>query len=110
MKGTGAKDGSGMSSKQLARTARDGKLLTFHLATGETIQGYLCGMDDYHWMIVTTDAVVHLIHKGGAILIDIASTSTYSDKHSSPELDKIIAPFRRFVQENYFGVKVAEAS
>lgn len=99
-----SQEGAAMSSKQLARTVKDGKLLTFHLTTGEKIGGYLCGMDDYHWMIATLNAVPHLIHKGGAIVIDIAVESTYG-RDETPELEKLIAPFRKYITEEVFGIK-----
>ena len=101
----GPRDGSAMSSKQLARTVHDGKMLTFHLTTGDDIKGYLCGMDDYHWMIVTTDGEIHLIHKGGAIVIDISAQATYHEKHKTAELEQVIAPFRDHVEGKFFGVE-----
>ncbi len=99
----GVMTGSEMSSKQLARTVIDGRILTFHLLTGDSINGYLCGMDDYHWMIVTTDGGKHLIHKGAAALIKIASEPTYDEKHRSESIEEIILPFRRLVEREIFG-------
>ena len=103
MKNGVVKSGSEMSSKQLARTVVDGRLLTFHLSTGDSIVGYLCGMDDFHWMIVTLDGGRHLIHKGAAALIDIASESTYDEEHHNSDLEEIISPFRQVVERGVFG-------
>ncbi len=99
----GLKTGSEMSSKQLARTVVDGRLLTFHLLNGESIKGYLCGMDDFHWMIVTTDEEKHLIHKAAAALIKIAPEPTYDEKHRSSGLEEVISPFRQLVERGVFG-------
>lgn len=98
----GATTGSEMSSKQLAWTVVDGRLLTFHLLNGDSINGYLCGMDDFHWMIVTVGGKKHLIHKAAAALIDIASEPTYGE-HRSSALEEVISPFRQVVERGVFG-------
>lgn len=99
------KEGSAMSSKQLARTVKDGKLLSFRFAgLEENLTGYLCGMDDYHWMVVTASGSLHLVHKGGAIVIDIAFNRTYEFEENHSELEKVVAPFRKYVNQNFFGV------
>lgn len=95
--------GSEMSAKQLARTVRDGRLVSFRFPTSEVIEGYLCGMDDFHWLVVTPAGSKHLIHKGSASIIDLSDHPSYSDEPNRPELERVVAPFREHVEETFFG-------
>jgi hypothetical protein len=99
-----------MSSKQLARTVMHGRAITFRFPSGEDITGYLCGMDDFHWMVVTADCQKHLIHKGSASVITLADTDSYDSEPRRDEMEEVIGPFRRFVSEAYFGRRPASAS
>lgn len=87
-----------MSSKQLARTVLDGKKVTFRVANEEPVTGYLCGMDDFHWMVLTADGEQHLIHKT-APMISLSSVATYADEPGREQMEKIIGPFRRSLTE-----------
>lgn len=106
-----ARSGSAMSTKQLARTAIDGRLVTFRFPFGgETVQGYLCGMDDFHWMVITAQGEKHLIHKGSASVIHLSDVSTYSDEPLFEQLETIVAPFRTAMGVEYFGRQPVSAS
>jgi hypothetical protein len=82
-----------MSSKQMARTVLDGKKVTFDFGF-TSVEGYLCGMDDFHWMVVTPEGQQHLIHKGQTPLISFSSQPTYDGEPQRRTLEKIIGPFR----------------
>ena len=97
-----ARSGSAMSTKQLARTVLDGRLLTFTPLVGEPITGYLCGMDDFHWMVVTPYGSKHLVHKASAPVIDFGDCR-YIEEPDHPVLEKVVGPFRRFVEAEFFG-------
>lgn len=99
-----------MSSKQLARTVLDGKKVTFRFTSGEMVEGYLCGMDDFHWMVVTSEGRKHLVHKGSASIIDLADDPSYADEENHSSLEQVVGPFRRFVEGAYFGRPVLGAS
>lgn len=98
-----ARSGSAMSSKQLARTVLDGKKVAFRFASGETVEGYLCGMDDFHWMVVTPEGSKHLVHKGSASIITLADIASYASEPKRSDLEQVVGPFRRFVEGAYFG-------
>lgn len=104
--------GATTSNKQLARTVVDGRLVTFHLPGGlEPITGYVCGMDDFHWMVVTGTLEKHLIHKGAAPLITLSDESTFASEHDRESLEGVVGPFRRWVEAEFFGRSpVASAS
>lgn len=87
-----------MSTKQLAHAAVAGRKVTFHFAapTLEPITGYLCGMDDFHWMVVTPQGEQHLIHKSAA-RVDLHTTSSYDDESLREDLDRVVLPFRDFL-------------
>lgn len=95
--------GSAMSSKQLARTVLHGRAVTFRFATGDPITGYLCGMDDFHYMIVTPEGQKHLIHKGSASIITLADTPSYESEPCHTALEKVVGPFRTYVEGAFFG-------
>jgi hypothetical protein len=99
-----------MSSKQLARTVIDGRQLTFTPLVGNPITGYLCGMDDFHWMVVTATGTKHLVHKASAPVIDFSDLATYQDEPLRDSLDGVVGPFRRFVEAEFFGRATAPAS
>jgi len=94
-----------MSTKQLARTVIDGRLLHFRFASGvpSNLKGYLCGMDDFHWMIVTSKGQQHLVHKGSASIITIADEPSYADEPEREALEKLVAPYRSWVEANVYG-------
>jgi hypothetical protein len=47
------KSGSAMSDKQMARAAVSGQLLVFRTGVLMPMEGYVVGMDDFHWMVAT---------------------------------------------------------
>lgn len=98
-----------MSTKQLARTVLDGRILTFTPLVGDPITGYLCGMDDFHWMVVTSRGTKHLIHKASAPVIDFG-VCQYDEEPNHPVLEQIVAPFRNFVASEFFGRSPVTAS
>jgi hypothetical protein len=88
-----------MSSKQLARTVVDGKRVRFTTSAAVAVEGYLCGMDDYHWMVVTPGAEVVLVHKS-APLIEIGVAGMYASEPNLDTIEKIVRPFRDSLQES----------
>jgi hypothetical protein len=99
-----------MSSKQLAKTVLDGRRVTFRFPSGEMVEGYLCGMDDYHWMVITSEGKKHLVHKGSASIIDLADINSYSGERKHSDLERVVGPFRRFMEAEFFGRTGASAS
>lgn len=103
--------GSAMSSKQLARTVVHGRKVSFQFPSGQVIEGYLCGMDDFHYMVVEpVTGQKHLIHKGGACIITLADESTYDVEPRFADLERVVAPFREYVDREYFGRQKASTA
>lgn len=78
-----ARTGSQMSSKQIAYAVLAGKRLTFRIPTVGVVEGYVIGMDDYHWFVAhveddntsgDNDSLVEttLLHKGSVAAINIS--------------------------------------
>lgn len=95
--------GSQLSDKQLARTVVLGQKVTFVVAAQEPVVGYVFGVDDYHWAVVTPEGETTLVHKSTP-LVHIASSSTYDDEPRREELEAMVAPFRRVVARRFRGV------
>jgi hypothetical protein len=103
------RSGSAMSAKQMARAATAGRRITFcFLAAKQEVEGYLVGMDDYHWFVATPighDVETMLIHKGSADLIKIDRVSSLEDEPSflKDAVRKIGGSFFKHCTEKYFG-------
>jgi hypothetical protein len=62
------KTGSHMSDKQMARAAVQGQRLIFRTGVEMPVEGYVVGMDDFHWLIATPSnprepVMTVLVHK-----------------------------------------------
>lgn len=73
-----------MSTKQMAYAALGGRLLRFHLSDA-VINGYLVGMDDYHWLVAQVDEDgkdIHtdLLHKGSVTRVRISREDSLSNE------------------------------
>jgi hypothetical protein len=85
------RSGSAMSDKQIARAAVEGQRLIFRTGAWTPVDGYVVGMDDYHWLIATvgdesTDPVsTTLIHKTCPL---VSFTDTYLA--DEPEEDRTV--------------------
>ena len=93
--------GSSVSSKQLAYGTLKGHMAEFTTPVG-VVQGYLCGMDDFHWLVVTPEVDIILVHKAQATLVNthfkpLGIESPYASEPRYEELEQIVGPFRRYV-------------
>lgn len=96
--------GSWMSTKQMAQTVKDGRAVTLEFAEGQTLHGYLAGMDDYYWLVVDPDtAGITLVRKGavGAVVFD--AEAGYLSAPAYSKIEPIIRPFREAVLVTLFG-------
>jgi hypothetical protein len=96
------KSGAALSIKQLAHSVKDGRQVRFHLTTGDEIIGYVCGMDDYHWMVVTSSGTKHLLHKAGVVLLDLLPDPTLDQEPEQEALERVIGHFRAYIMEHHF--------
>lgn len=92
-----------MSTRQLARTVIDGRQVRFVATAGaDDIYGYLAGQDDYHWLVIMPDTKTALVHKGSTPQI-LLGEATYRDEPNFDELEKVVGPFRGFIERTMFG-------
>lgn len=96
---TRAKQGSTMSSKQLAMTVVKAQQITITTSTGDVVSGYLGGMDDFHWMVVDLNADVVLVHKSAPKIEINSGCESYSELPNHTLIEKIVRPFRDSLQE-----------
>lgn len=90
------RDGDSVSRKQLQRTVLDGRKVTMHIPSG-AVHGYVCGMDAYHWMVVTPEGEKNLVHKSAAALVTLHDERTYEDEPQFSLLEQVVAPFRGYL-------------
>jgi len=74
-----------MSTKQVSRAAIDNRQLRFVLNVNlEPVEGYVVGMDDYHWMIAqrshpTALPTTALVHKGSTAYVEFTNMFLHSE-------------------------------
>jgi hypothetical protein len=92
------KTGSAMSDKQIARAAVQGQRLIFRTVAFTPMDGYVVGMDDYHWLIASPGeqgepVETTLIHKTCPL---VSFTDTYladEPDEDRKEIQRIGRPF-----------------
>jgi hypothetical protein len=92
--------GSGVSTRQLAYTVRDGRKVTFHLE-GQVLSGYLAGMDGYHWLVITPALEIHLLHKSCA-RVDLGKLDqepSLPNEANKDGIERLVLPFRQWLRE-----------
>ena len=87
--------GSAASDKAMFFAAKDGRLITAYMPGGDEIEGYLCGVDDYHWTLVTTDGDTVLIHKT-IPAVRISANRTFRTEHEevAARIEQATSSFR----------------
>lgn len=97
----GTKSGSHFSDRQIASAVKDGHALRVVLPNGDAIEGWVFGVDNYHWGIVDAGGSTHLVHKS-APCVSVLDWLTMP-----PTLEEIVGPFRDYVMREHFGQTVA---
>lgn len=96
------RQGSAVSTKELGRAAVEGRRLILTFTSGARVEGYLAGMDDYHWKIVDPDGGVLLIHKSAPEIIRI-SDADLDQAENATEIKAICDPFRKAMEREALG-------
>lgn len=89
------KRGASVSTRDMCKAAVDGRLLKIRLIDGHELCGYLAGMDDYHWKVVTPKLEVSLVHKAAAAVI-VINGPTLAEESRREAIEAIIRPFQGF--------------
>lgn len=91
--------GSTQSDRQIAFAVRDGKMVTVTISTGEKVTGYVFGVDDFHWLIITPHVETLMVHKSAPSVL-IHQKSTLDAAHA--EVQTLVSHFRSSVLRDYF--------
>lgn len=94
--------GSNASDKQIAHAVADSRQVQVGV-NGSTINGYVMGMDDYHWVVVDTKTTVHLVHKSAPLFTIGRRTLSDELQTVQDELTPMLAPFQQFVLRELLG-------
>ena len=93
----------------MAYAATAGRKVTFwFLASDIHLEGYLVGMDDYHWLIAASkgdDVETTLVHKSSADLVTISKESSLDSEPDTVKVavEEIGRGFFAFCDRTYFG-------
>lgn len=98
--GAKAPSGSEHTRKQIAYTVLNGQQITFFVGDGREIDGYVYGMDDYHWSVVSDDGQQYGVHKSSSFRIHKAHTFDDIPEDQRKSLEALVLPFRGWVAEN----------
>jgi len=99
------KSGSHMSDKQMARAAVEGQRLVFRTGVEMPIEGYVVGMDDFHWLIATPSdtrepVMTTLVHKSCPLVQFTPLYLRDEDEEDRRLIQDIGVPFWRFCQSS----------
>jgi hypothetical protein len=84
----------------MLRAAIRGSLMTFVFSLDDTVTGYLCGVDDFHWLVATADtAELMLIHKTAPGRVYIGTGEDLDREADRDRYHKIIGPFREWAEK-----------
>lgn len=95
-----------MSTKQLAQSVRHGRKVTFQIYDGEPITGYLGGMDEEYFYVLTPEEGGYrrlVILRAGSPAFELHAESTYEVEPQREAMEEIIRPFRGFIMNRIFG-------
>lgn len=94
-----------MSVKQLAQTVRYGRKVTFLVFDGDPITGYLGGMEDEYFLVLspTEDGFEKwVLNRSGNPAFRLHTTATYEKEPQREAMEEIIGPFRGWVIARIF--------
>jgi hypothetical protein len=108
---TGSRSGSSMSSRQMARAATDGRRISFQWVASNgnyvaPLDGYLVGMDDFHWLVLTTpNQQIALIHKTSPDITLIKKSCSLTSESEATQLavEEMGRAFFNFCDRTYLG-------
>lgn len=104
--------GSFMSDRQIGRAAARRELMEFTLSTGETIQGYVGGADDFHWLVVRPagySVAQILVHKSCPVVRFTGLTLNQEDRDSQEAVEGVCAAFWNYCTKKYTGTNPTTA-
>jgi len=108
-KGTSSgRRGSNFSDKQVAQSVKDRTPVRVTLVDESVVDGWIYGMDDFHWGIVDTTGDTYLVHKSAPVL-QFLSYPVLTGEEGSAVTDKT-EPFRDYVMRAIFNQQPQTAS
>lgn len=105
-----AKSASHFSDKQIAHTVKDSQAIEVTLPSGDSVVGWVYGMDAYHWGVIDQAGVCHVLHKTGASfrIHDLVIEDLPEDR--SKVIEATTRSFRAYVMRTFFNCQPAAAS
>lgn len=92
--------GSNFSDKQVAQSVKDRTPVRVTLADDSVIDGWIYGMDDFHWGIVDSGGDTYLVHKSAPALQFLSYPVLKTGERDS--VAEKTEPFRDYVMRNFF--------
>lgn len=105
--------GSSTSAKQIASAAVHGRRVTFVYVSGpHSISGYVCGQDDYHWLVAVPDRerkiiTTTLVHKSRADFVNLSPDSDLDNEDPAIRVavESVGRGFWLFCERAFFGAE-----
>lgn len=92
--------GSSFTDKQIWFAVAHDRPVEVTFPDGSTLEGWVCGMDDFHWGVCHGSGQVTLVHKS-VPKVSILDGEMYGPV---PDLiEQVVAPFRDSVMREHFG-------
>jgi hypothetical protein len=105
------RSGSSVSSRQMAYAAVNGLKVNLQwLSVDRSVAGYLVGMDDFHWMLVSTNSDIDssdvvLVHKASPDLVIIIKEPSLASepKYLQVIVEDVGRGFFSYCDKTFFG-------
>lgn len=94
--------GSHFTDKQIAQSVKDGRAVHVTLLDGRTVLGWVYGMDDFHWGLVTLDGSKVLVHKSAPFVEFTVHLLAQQTSAVQALIEPVVTPFRAHVVETVF--------
>lgn len=94
--------GSDFSDRQIYQAVKQGKAVQFVTVCGEKVTGWVFGMDDYHWGVVTPTGEVHCVHKSAPLMTVTDHLLERQAVGTREDIEPLVQPFYERVMREHF--------
>lgn len=96
-----ARRGSSFSDKQIYASVKEGRQIRVTVE-GEPFEGWVYGVDDFHWGLVDAEGATVLVHKSAPVVVFLPSQKT------TPRAERLVSSFRAWVLRSHYGQTTTE--
>lgn len=101
--GASERRGSTASDKQIWRAVAEERFVRFHsFSDYPPVDGWVMGLDDYHYVVAQGDGSVLLVHKACPVVTITGNTLADQTPAVQKRVRSLTGPFRLWVEREFF--------